>query len=221
VKSKVDVKAVIFDFDGLIIDTEFPEFQSWCEVYESFGHTLELETWSAGIGTRDGFDPYAFLGQLTGQSVDKDAIRATRRRRYAELLLDITLQKGVESWLHDAREIGLQVGLASSSDLGWVTQHLDRYGLTHRFDVLRCAGQDLNAKPAPDLYLQLLRDFGISAKEAIALEDSPNGIAAAKAAGLYCIAVPNQITARLDLSAADLVLPSLAAMSLTQVLGER
>jgi beta-phosphoglucomutase-like phosphatase (HAD superfamily) len=117
--------------------------------------------------------------------------------------------------------MGLEVGLASSSSADWVAEHLDRYGLKDRFDVIRCAGGTLQAKPAPDLYLQVLRDLAISATEAIALEDSPNGIAAAKAAGLYCIAVPNQITARLDLSGANLILPSLAAMSLSRFLSEQ
>ncbi|MEX0682921.1 MAG: HAD-IA family hydrolase [Dehalococcoidia bacterium] len=212
------IKAIIFDFDGLIIDSELPEFQSWCDVYEAFGQVLDLNDWSAGIGTRDGFDPYEFLEQLTGQPVDKGAVRAIRRPRYAELLRTATVLDGVPTWLHDARQLGLRVGLASSSDADWVVQHLDRYGLKHMFDAIRCAGAGLIAKPAPDLYLRVLSDFGVSAMEAIALEDSPNGVAAAKAAGLYCIGVPNQITAKLDLSHADLILPSLAASSLSEVL---
>lgn len=212
------IKAVIFDFDGLIVDTELPEFQSWSEVYQSFGQVLDLETWSAGIGTRNGFDPYEFLEQLTGQPVDKGAIRAIRGPRYTELLQHVTLLDGVETWLHDARDLELQVGLASSSDADWVAGQLDRCGVKHRFDTIRCAGGDLKAKPEPDLYLQVLSDFGLSETEAIALEDSPNGVAAAKAAGLYCIAVPNQITAILDLSHADLILRSLTELSVAQLL---
>jgi beta-phosphoglucomutase-like phosphatase (HAD superfamily) len=76
----------------------------------------------------------------------------------------------------------------------------------------------LNVKPAPDLYLAVLECLGVVASEAFAIEDSPNGIAAAKQAGLRCVGIPNPITAGLDLSQADVVLGSLADMTVSDLL---
>ncbi len=112
----------------------------------------------------------------------------------------------------------LKVGLASSSTSDWVKGHLARLGILESFDCLRCRDQVANAKPAPDLYLAVLECLGVGASEAVAIEDSPNGILAAKRAGLRCVAIPNSITASLDLGQADLVLGSLAEVTLDGLL---
>jgi len=208
------LKAVLFDFDGLILDTESPEFQSWCEVYESHGQVLEVERWVVAIGTRDAFDPYAHLAGLLGLPVDVETIRASRRQRMMQLIEELALLEGVETLLDEARELGLRTAVVSSADRDWVCGHLDRYGVTSRFEAIVCGGEHLPAKPEPALYLEALRLLDVSAEDAVALEDSPNGIAAAKAAGVYCIAVPNSMTSGMDLSRADLIVPSLAAVSL-------
>jgi HAD superfamily hydrolase (TIGR01509 family) len=211
------LEAVVFDFDGLILDTEMPEFTSWCEVFESHGHVLEFESWALGIGTRDGFDPYALLEELTAQTLDREAIRTLRRPRNLELLLDLPLMPGVLERLEEAESLGLRVGLASSADNDWVCGHLERFSLLNRFDAVICADGTLPAKPHPAVYERALADLGVAPAAAIAFEDSPNGIAAATAAGLYCIAVPNELTSRLDLSAADERITSLADVSLDRL----
>jgi HAD superfamily hydrolase (TIGR01509 family) len=205
------LKAVLLDFDGLILDTETPEFQSWCEIYESHGQTLTLEAWCAAIGTRNGFDPYTHLEGLIGAPVDREALRAIRRPRNSELLATQRLLEGVEALVDEARDAGLRTAVVSSSDRDWVEPLLEAHGLLERFDAVVCAGGGLPAKPDPRLYFEVLRQLGVLAAEAIAFEDSPNGIAAARAAGIRCIAVPNELTRHLDLSAADGILPSLAA----------
>jgi beta-phosphoglucomutase-like phosphatase (HAD superfamily) len=108
--------------------------------------------------------------------------------------------------------------VASSSSVGWVDGHLRRLGLRDAFAVVRCAGDVPRVKPDPALYLSVLEATGIPAAEALALEDSPNGVLAAKRAGLACVAVPNPLTARLDLGAADLRLGSLAELPLSELL---
>jgi HAD superfamily hydrolase (TIGR01509 family) len=208
------LEAVVFDFDGLILDTEMPEFTSWCEVFESHGHVLEFDDWARGIGTRDGFDPYALLEELTARTLDRETIRSVRRPRNLELLLNLPLMPGVLERLDEAKSLGLRVGLASSADSDWVCGHLERFALLDRFDALVCAGSTLAAKPYPAVYQRALADLGVLAGAAIAFEDSPNGIAAAKAAGVYCLAVPNELTSRLDLSAANERITSLADVSL-------
>ena len=91
-------------------------------------------------------------------------------------------------------------------------------GIRGDFDCACCREDVARTKPYPDLYLAALACLGVSALETVALEDSPNGIAAAKRAGLRCVAIPNSITAQLDLSQADVILGSLAEVSLAELL---
>jgi HAD superfamily hydrolase (TIGR01509 family) len=211
------LRAVIFDFDGLILDTELPEFTSWCEVYEAHGQVLCFDAWARGIGTRDGFDPYALLEELTARTLDRQAIRAVRRPRNRELLEALPLMDGVLARLEEAKALGLSVGLASSADTDWVYGHLERFALTGQFDAIICANGELPPKPDASVYRTTLAELAVAPSDAIAFEDSPNGIGGAQAAGVFCIAVPNAITARLDLSAADGYATSLAEVSLRQL----
>lgn len=211
------LRAVIFDFDGTIIDTEVPEFQSWSEYYASHGHVLELEAWCAGVGTRNGFDPYGVLEALLSSALDRAVVRQAVRTRNAELLEVVLLREGIEDWLAAAAELDLGVAIASSADLDWVSSHLERQGIIESFHAIVCAGEHLPPKPDPAVYQGGLEWLGVAPHEAVAIEDSPHGVAAAKAAGLYCIAVPNLITGKLDFSAADRVYSSLAEVSLHEL----
>ncbi len=147
-----------------------------------------------------------------------DKIRAVRRPRNEHLLADQSILPGVESWIESARHLGLKLGIASSSTSEWVDDHLIRLGLRDRFDCLRCADHVQRTKPNPELYVSVLSALNVRPQEAIAIEDSPNGIAAAKAAGLFCVAVPNAVTAALDLPGADLLLGSLGEHSLEELI---
>jgi HAD superfamily hydrolase (TIGR01509 family) len=209
------IRALIFDFDGLILDTEVPEFQSWQEIFQHHGCQLLVEIWAKCIGTSsDVFNPYDYLETQLGHTVNREAIRLRHRQRYAELLATQSVLPGVQEYLHDAQRLGLQLGVASSSSRTWVTGHLSRLGLINHFASIRCADDVQHTKPDPALYQAALEAFGLHAKQAIALEDSPNGVLAAKRAGLFCVAVPNALTRQLSLDHADLQLTSLADMPL-------
>lgn len=211
----------MFDFDGLILDTEGPELRSWQETYESYGSHLPLHVWAVCIGGGQDhrlFDPYGYLEEQIGRPVDRDALRAQRRRRNVELLASEPIRPGVEGYLAAARRLDLRLGVASSSPRAWVVGHLERLGLLGRFDCVRCAEDVSRTKPEPELYLAALDGLGVAADEAVAFEDSPNGVLAAKRAGLYCVAVPNPVTAELDLSRADLRLEALTDLPLEDLL---
>jgi HAD superfamily hydrolase (TIGR01509 family) len=212
------VRAVIFDFDGLILDTEEPVFRSWVEVYEEHGAQLPFERWVEIVGsTTTGFHPQRHLEELLGRPLQQEVLdrRVVRRTEFVHAK---ELLPGVLQHIEEARVLGLKLGVASSSTTEWVTGHLARLGILDRFDCLRCRDDVAKVKPAPDLYLAMLECLGVSAAEAFAIEDSPNGITAAKQAGLRCVAIPNSITARLDLSQADVVLSSLAEVSLAELM---
>lgn len=215
------VRAILFDFDGLLLDTEHPEFLSWHEVFAAHGCALAPEIWAAHTGKGAGaipFSPYEALEQALGRKIDRDAVRTARRRRFAELMELETLQPGAEARLAEARRLGMKVAIVSSSPRNWITGYLAKFGLADAFDAILCADDVAHTKPDPELYLAALAKLGVRAGEAIAFEDSANGIAAAKQAGIFCVAVPNPLTRHSDLSRADVILGSLAEITLRGLL---
>lgn len=212
------IRAVVFDFDGLILETEEPIYRSWREVYEQHGVELPFERWVEIVGSSTAtFHPQAHLEERLGHPLPQGVIDRRLLRR-TELVLAQRVLPGVVERIDEARRLGLKVGVASSSNLDWVSGHLGRLGILDRFDCVRSRDDVAHVKPEPDLYLAVIDCLGVRADEALAIEDSPHGIAAAKRAGLVCVAVPNAITSRLDLSHADLVLGSLADATLEQLL---
>lgn len=214
-------RAVIFDFDGLILETEQPTYQSWQEIYQAYGQELPLSAWSAMIGTlQSEFDPRLELETLVGRALDWDTLEAQRQAREHALIEAQPVMPGAEAYLGDARRLELKIGLASNSPIEWVAKHLARIGLMDRFDCIRTSTEVQRYKPDPAVYLSALEGLGVQAGDAFAVEDSPLGIRSAKSAGLYCVVVPNILTSQLDLSQADMRLDSLAQMPLEQLLSK-
>jgi HAD superfamily hydrolase (TIGR01509 family) len=212
------VKLLVFDFDGLILDTEAPVYDAWQEIYGEHGVELAFEKWAECIGTADTFDPCVDLQAMLGRALDAAALEHRHRARTEVLIAAQAVLPGVLEYVEEADRMGLALGVASSSSRRWVEGHLARLGLRDRFHVIRCSDDVPRVKPDPALYRAVLDATGVRPEEALALEDSPNGVLAAKRAGLTCVAVPNPITARLDLGAADLRLVSLADVSLPALL---
>ena len=213
------IHALIFDFDGLILDTEEPEFQTWQEVYAEHNAQLPLEQWATAIGSGlESFDVFGFLEAQVGRTIEREAIAVRRRERNRELLALKTVLPGVETYIDEAKRLGLKLAVASSSTRAWVTDHLTRLGLLEKFDYLRCGDEVVHKKPDPELYLDVLKEFGIPGTQAIVLEDSPNGVRAAQAAGIFCVAIPNVVTGQLPLDHADLRLVSMADMPLEKLI---
>ena len=212
------IRALLFDFDGLVLDTEGPDFLAWQEIYEEHGCFLPLSAWAAAIGTSDGFDPYAYLEAQLGRPVHREEVRARYRQRTAELIEPLLPLPGVREYVAEAQRLGLKLGMASSSSREWVTGPLRRLGLLAAFEAIKCSDDVQYTKPDPELYHALLAALGLKAHEAVALEDSPNGIRAATRAGIFCVAVPNPLTRQLSLEEVDLQLASLAEMPLEALL---
>jgi len=213
------IRALLFDFDGLLVDTEGPSYAAWADVYRQHGHELTLETWSAAIGTLEGFHPFEELEGRLGHPLDRESVDAARRAAEDAATELEELRDGVADYLHEAERLGLARAIVSSSGHKWINRHLARLDLLEGWSCIVAANGDAaRAKPRPTLYLEALDRLGARAEEAIAFEDSPNGITAAKAAGIYCVAVPNPTTASLDVTHADVVLRSLEEVPLGELL---
>ncbi|OLC27474.1 MAG: hypothetical protein AUG06_12130 [Actinobacteria bacterium 13_1_20CM_2_65_11] len=212
------IRALIFDFDGLILDTEGPIYVSWLEVYAAYGVALPFELWVKTVGSsNEAFHPQLYLEEQLGRKLPQEVIDRRVERR-VELVLEQPLLPGVAGLIDSARAAGMPIGVASSSSRDWVSGHLERLGIRDCFACL-CGRDDVeHVKPEPDLYLAALNCLGVPAAEVVAIEDSPNGVIAAKRAGLRCVAVPNPLTAGLDLSGADVRLRSLADVTLSELL---
>ncbi len=207
------IRSLIFDFDGLILDTETPDFQVWQAIYREYGHELPLRSWASILGGHgiSTFNAARHLADLTGGDPDAETLRLRQQRQSDAMLLAQPVMPGVIPLLDQARAAGLKLAIASSSPHEWVDGHCARLGLLDRFDRVLCA-EDVppgRTKPNPDLYLKALEVLGVQAGEAVVFEDSFNGVKAARAAGIFVVAVPNPVTSLLGVDGADLTLKSL------------
>jgi putative hydrolase of the HAD superfamily len=216
----VAIRGLLFDFDGLLIDTETPSRLAYEELYRDHGHELPLDKWATLVGTIGAeFDPDAHLEELVGRPLDRVALAERRRAREHELCDLEDLRPGIEDYLAEAERRGLKTAIVSSSDTDWIDRHLLRLDRQRGWDAIVAANGDVTrAKPQPALYLEALDTLGLQPAEAIAFEDSVNGIRAAKGAGVFVVAVPNPITETFALDEADLLLGSLEELSLDDLL---
>ena len=211
------IRAVIFDFDGLIIDSETPIFEIWSEIYRDRGAALTLEHWRHALGTHDGFDPYAELERQTGTLLDRVTWAARIRDEHWRRCEREPLCSGVAERLADAGRLGLPVAVASSSSREWVGGWLERHQLRGHMHAL-CTRDDVaRVKPDPDLFLLAAERLGVSPGACVVFEDTPNGIAAAHAAGMWAVAVPGPMTRTLLFPRPHLTLGSLADVTLTDI----
>ncbi len=213
----VMLRAVIFDFDGLILDTETPEFRAWEAIYSQHGAVLRLEDWLPCIGTGSIFDPHAHMESLVGRNLERDEIATARQVASHEMIMKQAPRPGVLRTLETAKRIGLRIGLASSSSREWVEPHLDRLGIARYFDSLQTADCVSQVKPDPALYLRSLAALEVKSREAIALEDSLNGLRSAHAAEIFTVIIPNEMTRHTQLEDADLLLDSMEELDLVSL----
>jgi HAD superfamily hydrolase (TIGR01509 family) len=216
----VPVHAFLFDFDGLIIDTETASRAGWEWLYREHGFELPPEKWATLIGTIGApWSPMDHLEELVGAPLDAEVLNERRRAHELSLLEAEEFRPGILDYLEEAAERGLRTAIVSSSSNRWIDMHLSRLEHAHRWDAIVAANHDVErAKPRPDLYLEACRLLEVEPADAVAFEDSPNGVRAARAAGIFVVAIPNDVTRSLGLEEADLVLDSLADLPPSELL---
>jgi HAD superfamily hydrolase (TIGR01509 family) len=217
----VPVRAFLFDFDGLILDTETASRAGWQWLYQELGHELPPDKWALMVGTVDGWDIWGHLEELAGP-LDRTSWNEKRYAHEVTLLEAEELRPGIADYLSFAEQHGLKRAIVSSASRRWIDMHLERLERMVGWDAIVTADHDATrAKPQPTLYLEALEKLDVRAGEAVAFEDSPNGASAAKAAGIYVVGIPNAVTADLGLDeAADLVVDSLADLPPAELLAK-
>lgn len=207
----MDFSAVLFDFDGVLVDTEWAIYQSWKRVFEGHGQHLPLEIYTRCIGSDFAtWSPKTHLEELTGKAFDWHDLDA---RRQEEIMKDLAHEgpmHGVPDILGKLSAGGVPSAVVSSSSHRWVDGWLEKLGLAAQFQTTVCRGDAARIKPAPDLYLAAAQRLGTAPERCLVIEDSLNGVKSAKAAGMSAWVVPNRVTDGLDFSPADRVFRSLA-----------
>jgi HAD superfamily hydrolase (TIGR01509 family) len=212
------IHALIFDFDGMILDTETAEFEVIDELYREHGHQLQRERWVLNLGTHGQTDLYADLAALAGRELDLAELRARQHTLHLARCDALDLRPGLIDMLEAARGRGLALAVASSSGSGWVERWLERHGIRHYFGCVRTSEHVRHVKPAPDLFLSAAECLGIAPEHCVVFEDSPNGMRAAAAAGMRCVAVPIALMAGYELPPVTLQLQLLSDMTLDELL---
>ncbi len=213
------VTALIFDFDGLILDTESSMFETWREIYAEHGLEIPRVAWAKMLGSSaDPDEAYEYLEQHLGAAVNRVELRDRRLTRELAILQDRGTMPGVRPLIEECRAAGISLAIASSSERAWVDEHLQRLDLRGDFTVVVCGDDVRKTKPAPDVYQRALDLLKLPVSQAIALEDSEHGVRAARAAGLFCIAVPNAVTKFATFDEANVLLDTLDGVRLRDVL---
>jgi len=212
------MRGIIFDFDGLIVDTEMPGYQAWAECYALHGYELLLEDYTRCVGSDWAhYNPASELERLTGRRLDWPELDRERTRRVYELLEAVEPLPGVRELLAEARTEGVICAVASSSPRNWVGPWLERLGLREEFLHVVTLDDVSRPKPSPELFELALRRLGIGNEESVVLEDSLNGLRAAQAARIACVVVPNSVTGALNFEGASHRVESLADLRVEEL----
>ncbi|WP_246938797.1 HAD family hydrolase [Bacillus pinisoli] len=187
------IKAVIFDFDGLIVDTETVWFHAYKEAFAEYDCDLQVHDFALCIGTTDDV-LFERMSGLTSQPIDRHLINQKVHALYENEMEKLQLRDGVLDYLKIAKQKGLKIGLASSSSRKWVESFLNKFEIKGYFDIIRTSDDVKMVKPDPELYFQAIEGLNVKANDTVVFEDSKNGLVAALKAGLHCVVVPNPVT---------------------------
>lgn len=212
------INGIIFDFDGLIFDTETHQYNVLQEMFLEHDSELPLSRWQQEIGTYTGFLPFVYLEEQIKRKLDQEALQKVFQEKFNKKLFDEKARPGVEDYLKAATALNLKIGLASSSNYEWVSNHLKRLKLFDYFSCIKTADDVDLVKPDPALYHEAATCLGLDPNECLVFEDSANGALAAKKAGMSCVIVPNEVTKAMEFCTVEHQLNSMSDLSLQEVL---
>ena len=204
------VQAILFDLDGLMVDSEPHSLASWQAVMARRGVTLEPSVLDSILGQRLIETARLFVERYNLSDAPEQLSQEKESYQIAHLNGQVKPMPGLSVLLDDVERRGVRTTVASSGARAYVQAVLDEIHLQHQFETLITAEDVTHGKPAPDVFLLAARAVDVPPEQCLVLEDAPSGIQAAKSAGMRCIAIPHQYTRGLDLSGADWILSSFA-----------
>jgi beta-phosphoglucomutase-like phosphatase (HAD superfamily) len=216
------LRAILFDFDGTILDTETPECEGWVDLYARHGQVFPREKFHDAVGRGydpEIFEPWTYLSRAVEGRLTPEEAREAHREIFWSMLDGVGPREGVLDWLAEAQVLGWGRAVASSSPRSWIERHLPLLGMSAHFQAIRTK-DDVGpgrTKPHPDLFLAACAALGVEPSQSLVVEDSENGVKAARAAGCFVVATPNPMTRHMDFSSADRVLDSLSRETLRSV----
>ena len=209
----VKFQSVIFDFDGILVDTEWAIYQAWKRTFEAHGQHLPLDVYTRCIGSDFAtWSPKTHLEELTRRAFDWHDLDTRRQHEIEAELTHEGPMHGAIELLEFLQQAEIPTAVASSSSPRWVHGWLDRLDLAKNFHAVVCRGDAPRIKPAPDLFLEAAKQLNTAPEHCLVIEDSMNGLKAAKAAGMPTWIIPNRVTDCLDFSNADRIFRSLAEL---------
>ncbi|MCJ7518269.1 MAG: HAD-IA family hydrolase [Anaerolineaceae bacterium] len=213
------IKGIIFDFDGLICDTETPELRAWEKLFSDYGFVFPFEKYQETIGAvHNDETPFIFLEEMLNHPIDRGGIKEEFTSFRNKLIDHEPIRPGILNYLRLSNKFELEIGLASSSPRSWIDYHLNRLSIQDYFGCIKTFNDVSKTKPDPELFLKALACMNLKPNEVVALEDSINGVTAAKQAGIYVVVFPNEVTKFFEFDEADLVVDSLKEMPLDKLL---
>lgn len=212
------IKGVIFDFDGLILDTETYQYEMLKEIFNTHSVELPFERWVKGIGTKSNFSLFTYLTEHSITKFNLEELKEKFRKDFIEGLKKVDCREGIRDYLEEASYLGLRIGLASSSNYEWVSMHLKNLDIFDYFSCIKTSDDVEKVKPSPELYISAATCLGLHPKECLVFEDSANGAIAAKCAEMRCVVVPNSITNNMDFCTVDHRLKSMSDISLNELI---
>jgi len=213
-----DAFAVIFDFDGTILDSETAEFESHRRFFAEHGVELTEEEWCTGIGIV--LPPTHWWEWLCSRSAAPPDYARFREatRAYFNEHVRMEPMAGIGTLLSALVAGNVPRAVASAASSDWVTRALTALGLAASFDAVVTRNDVVRPKPAPDVYLEAARRLRTDPAHCVTLEDSGPGLAAARAAGMRTVAIPHRLNRRThDFDGADLFLSSAAELTLERL----
>lgn len=196
-------KGIIFDFDGVLVDTEWAIYQSWVKLYAREGQEITIETYAPCLGAGySHWDPASHLESLTGKKYNWEKETPARQAVLEADLARSGLMEGAAELLDWCAEQGVGITVASSSSRRWVQGWLERLSIYNRFAGVFTRTDGYPVKPNPALFEAAQQCLGLQKNECLIIEDSENGTIAAQNAGIPCVAIPNRMTAHSDFSRA-------------------
>jgi HAD superfamily hydrolase (TIGR01509 family) len=196
------MQAVIFDFDGLIIDSELVIARGFIEVLAARGFTLSLDQMAHLFGSTEVDHLWdELIADCTAGAVTIDDLGPELGRTIPAMIDGLPLLPGVLEVLDAANATGRRVGLATGQEPGRLREHLHRHGLIGRFDVIVTSSEVARGKPAPDIFVETAHRLSVPPAQCLVLEDSLHGCEAAIAAGMAVVVCPSPVTAHSEFPA--------------------